>query len=133
MTAVQPISIDLAAIRAIVVAELDQAMRNAQRLASPDVSMPPSLLAACMWLADRQEFAATEAEEYFGWTPAKCLRFLYGLSPEARAEEIARGHRVLFEGNSRRAPLVDTSLTECARDPGRRVLKLNFGDRRAAA
>jgi hypothetical protein len=104
---------DVEAIRSIVVAELTAAMIRQQRTAC-DGSMPGHLLAACMWLADKGDFAPTAAEEWFGWTPQQCLRFLYGLTPEQRAEEMRLGERALFESAE---PLVDLSLTEVSADP----------------
>jgi hypothetical protein len=117
MTAFSPVRADLDATRAIVLDRINDAMVEAQRSAQSDVAIPNSLRSACMWLADQAEFPASEGEEYFGWTPAVCLRFLYGLSPQARAEEVAGGYAVLFVGNSRRAPLVDMGLTSCGGDP----------------
>lgn len=122
----QQIQPDLSAIRAIVAASIDEAMVRAQRLASPDVSIPSSLLAAAMWIADQSEFPACEGECYFGWTPEKQRGFLDGLSPTQRAEEVARGARVLFEGSARRAALIDLALTDVRADPARKKLGLRF-------
>jgi hypothetical protein len=123
----QQIKPDLAAIRSIVVERIDEAMVRAQRLASPDVSIPSSLLAAALWIADQAEFPTCDGEAYFGWPPQAQLRYLYRLTPEQRAQELAAGARVLFEGSARRAPLVDLSLTDVAGDPAR-----NFSNRKAA-
>jgi hypothetical protein len=97
----------LSAIRTVLVQRIDDAAVAAQRLASPDVSMPSSLLAACMWLADAgYDGEASEGEKFFAWSPAAYLRYLYGLSPVARAQEVAAGRRVLFEGRGRRPALI---------------------------
>jgi hypothetical protein len=107
MTAFAPIQHDLPSIRATLVARIDEAMVAAQRLASPDVSIPVSLLRASMWLVDQGYVAEPcEGERYFVWPPQDVEKFLSRLSRPAREDEVRRGYKVLFVGNSRRPALV---------------------------
>jgi hypothetical protein len=99
---------NLTAIRALLIEKINEAGLAGQRLASPDVSMPRSLLAASMWLAAQgYDGEACEGERFFGWSPSAYRQYLDRLSPNAVAEEVEGGRKVLFVGNSRRAPLVE--------------------------
>ena len=91
---------EVAAIRAIVVAEVDAAMRQAQRNCAEFASMPNHLVSACMWLAANGEFEASEGERYFGITPEYCRGYLAKLTPDQRMQEVSAGHRALFEGDA---------------------------------
>jgi hypothetical protein len=111
----QPIQHDLAAIRATLVARIDEAMAAAQRLASHDVSIPVSLLRASMWLVDQGYVAEPcDGERYFVWPPEDVAEYLDRLSPTVRADEVERGRKVLFDGNSRRAALVVPEMAVAA-------------------
>lgn len=98
----------LAAIRAALCDRIDDEAVRQQRLATPEVSMPSSLLAAGLWLADKgwQE-APSPGEIFFAWGPAAYRRYLDRLSPEQRTQEVSAGHRVIFEGRGNRAPLIE--------------------------
>lgn len=98
----------LAIIRAALCDRIDAAAIAAQRLARPNVSMPSALLAAGLYLASEGvDEAPSAGEEYFAWGPRAYRRYLERLSPEARASELAAGHRVVFEGRGNRRPLFD--------------------------
>jgi hypothetical protein len=100
----QPI---LAAIRAALCDRVDAEAIRQQRLATPEVSMPSSLLAAGLWLADQGwDEPPSPGEIFFAWGPAAYRRYLDRLSPEQRAQEIEAGRRVIFEGRGNRAPLI---------------------------
>jgi hypothetical protein len=100
----QPI---LAAIRAALCDRIDVEAIRQQRLATPEVSMPSSLLAAGLWLADKGwEEAPSPGETFFAWGPAAYRRYLDRLSPDQRAREIEAGRRVIFEGRGKRPPLL---------------------------
>jgi len=100
----QPI---LAAIRAALCDRIDAEAIRQQRRATPEVSMPSSLLAACLWLADRGwEEAPSPGEIFFAWGPKAYRRYLDRLLPEQRAQEVQAGHRVIFEGRGNRPPLI---------------------------
>jgi len=102
----------LAAIRAALCDRIDAEAIRQQRLATPDVSMPSSLLAAGLWLADRGwDEAPSPGEIFFAWGPAAYRRYLDRLTAEQRAQEIRAGHRVIFEGRGHRPPL-HASFTE---------------------
>ena len=98
--AIDKASSKVSALRAIVVAEVDAAMRQAQRNCAEFASMPNHLVAACMWLAASGEFEASEGERYFGITPEYCRGYLASLTPDQRMQEVSAGHRVLFEGDA---------------------------------
>ena len=107
----QPI---LAAIRAVLCDRIDAEAIRQQRRATPDVSMPSSLLAAGLWLADQGwDEPPCPGEAFFAWGPAAYRRYLDRLTPEQRAREIAAGHRVIFEGRGPRPPLL-THFAEAA-------------------
>jgi hypothetical protein len=96
----------LAAIRAALCDRIDAEALRQQRLATPDVSMPSSLLAAGLWLADRGwTDQPSPGEIFFAWGPAAYRRYLDRLTPEQRGAEIETGHRVIFEGRGHRPPL----------------------------
>ena len=77
----QPI---LAAIRAALCDRIDVEAIRQQRLATPEVSMPSSLLAAGLWLADKGwEEAPSPGETFFAWGPAAYRRYL---------DQIGRAH-----------------------------------------
>jgi hypothetical protein len=100
----QPI---LAAIRAALCDRIDAEAIRQQRLATPEVSLPSSLLSAGLWLADKGwEEAPSPGEIFFAWGPAAYGRYLSRLSPEQRAQEVEAGRRVIFEGRGNRPPLV---------------------------
>jgi hypothetical protein len=100
----QPI---LAAIRAALCDRIDAEAIRQQRLATPEVSMPSSLLAAALWLADRGwKEAASPGEVFFAWGPAAYSRYIDRLTPDQRAWEIEAGRRVIFEGRGGRPPLL---------------------------
>lgn len=100
----QPI---LAAIRAALCDRIDTEAIRQQRLATPDVSLPSSLLAAGLWLADKGlEEVPSPGETFFAWGPAAYRRYLDRLSPGQRVQEIEAGRRVIFEGRGHRAPLM---------------------------
>ena len=100
----QPI---LAAIRAALCDRIDVEAVRQQRLATPEVSMPSSLLAAGLWLADKGwEEPPSPGEIFFAWGPAAYRRYLDRLTPDQRAQEIEAGRRVIFDGRGHRAPLV---------------------------
>jgi hypothetical protein len=100
----QPI---LAAIRAALCDRIDAEAIRQQRLATPDVSMPSSLLAAGLWLANRGwADQPSPGEIFFAWGPAAYRRYLDRLTPDQRAAELEAGHRVIFEGRGNRAPLL---------------------------
>ena len=100
----QPI---LAAIRAALCDRIDAEAIRQQRKATPDVSMPSSLLAAGLWLADRGfDEAPCVGEIFFAWGPAAYRRYLDRLTAEQRAQEIEIGRRVIFEGRGHRSPLI---------------------------
>jgi len=100
----QPI---LAAIRAALCDRIDVEAIRQQRLATPEVSMPSSLLAAGLWLADKGfDETPSPGEIFFAWGPKAYRRYLDRLSPEQRAEEVEAGRRVIFEGRGNRPPLV---------------------------
>ena len=100
----QPI---LAAIRAALCDRIDAEAIRQQRLATPEVSLPTSLLAAGLWLADKGGAEPPSAGEiFFAWGPAAYRRYLGRLTSDQRALEIEAGRRVIFEGRGNRAPLV---------------------------
>ena len=100
----QPI---LAAIRAALCDRIDTEAIRQQRLATPEVSMPSSLLAAGLWLADKGwEEVPSPGETFFAWGPAAYRRYLDRLSCDQRAREIEAGRRVIFEGRGKRVPLI---------------------------
>ena len=103
----------LAAIRAALCDRIDEAAIRQQRLATPDVSMPSSLLAAGLWLAG-QGWAdePCPGEIFFAWGPAAYRRYLDRLAPDQYAAEVEAGRRVIFEGRGHRPPLV-AHFTEC--------------------
>jgi hypothetical protein len=97
----------LAAIRADLCDRIDAEALRQQRLATPDVSMPSSLLAAGLWLADRGLIdQPSPGEIFFAWGPPAYRRYLDRLTPDQRAAEIETGHRVIFEGRGNRPPLL---------------------------
>ena len=101
----QPI---LAAIRAALCDRIDAEAVRQQRLATPNVSVPSSLLAAGLWLADKGwEEAPSPGEVFFAWGPAAYRRYLDRLTPDQRAAEIEAGRRVIFEGRGNRPPLLE--------------------------
>jgi len=107
----QPI---LAAIRAALCDLIDNEAIRQQRLATAEVSMPPRLLAAGLWLADNGwEELPSPGETFFAWGPAAYRRYLDRLTPDQRAREVETGRRVIFEGRGNREPLV-ARLTEPA-------------------
>ena len=100
----QPI---LAAIRAALCDRIDVEAIRQQRLATPEVSMPSSLLAAGLWLADKGfDETPSPGEIFFAWGPKAYRRYLDRLSPEQRAQEVEAGRRVIFEGRGNRPPLI---------------------------
>jgi hypothetical protein len=100
----QPI---LAAIRAALCDRIDAEAIRQQRLATFDVSMPSSLLAAGLWLADRGwADQASPGEIFFAWGPPAYRRYLDRLTLDQRAAEIEAGRRVIFEGRGNRPPLL---------------------------
>jgi len=100
----QPI---LAAIRAALCDRIDAEAIRQQRLATPDVSLPSSMLAAGLWLADQGwEEPPSPGETFFAWGPSAYRRYLDRLSPEQRAQEVEAGRRVIFEGRGNRPPLI---------------------------
>jgi hypothetical protein len=100
----QPI---LAAIRAALCDRIDAEAIRQQRLATPDVSMPSSLLAAGLWLADKGwDEPPSPGESFFAWGPAAYRRYLDRLTADQRAQEMEAGRRVIFEGRGHRPPLV---------------------------
>ena len=100
----QPI---LAAIRAALCDHIDAEAIRQQRLATPDVSMPSSLLAAGLWLADKGlDEPPSPGETFFAWGPAAYGRYLDRLAPATRAQEVEAGRRVVFEGRGNRPPLI---------------------------
>jgi len=106
----QPI---LAAIRAALCDRIDEAAIRQQRLATFDVSMPSSLLAAGLWLAAQGwEEEPCPGETFFAWGPAAYRRYLDRLAPDQCAAEVEAGRRVIFEGRGNRPPLL-THFTEC--------------------
>jgi hypothetical protein len=101
----QPI---LAAIRAALCDRIDQEAVRQQRLATPDISMPSSLLAAGLWLAAQGwDEEPCPGETFFAWGPAAYRRYLDLLAPDQRAAEVDAGRRVIFEGRGRRPPLLE--------------------------
>ena len=100
MTAFAKITPEVSSLRSIVAAEVDAAMRQAQRGCAEFASMPNHLVAACMWLAANGEFEASEGERYFGITPEYCRGYLAKLTPDQRMQEVSAGHRALFEGDA---------------------------------
>jgi len=105
----QPI---LAAIRAALCDRIDEAAIAQQRLATPDVSIPSSLLAASLWLAAQGwEDEPSPGEIFFAWGPRAYRRYLDRLTPDQRLAEIETGRRVIFEGRGSRPPLLE-SFTE---------------------
>jgi len=101
----QPI---LAAIRAALCDRIDQEAIRQQRLATPDVSMPSSLLAAGLWLAAHGwEEEPCPGETFFAWGPAAYRRYLDRLAPDQRTAEVEAGRRVIFEGRGHRPPLLE--------------------------
>ena len=97
----------LAAIRAALCDRIDAEAIRQQRLATPEVSLPSSLLAAGLWLAEQGwEEAPSPGEVFFAWGPAAYCHYLDRLSTDQRAEEIEAGRRVIFEGRGSRPPLV---------------------------
>jgi len=105
----QPI---LAAIRAAFCDRVDAEAIRQQRLATPEVSMPSSLLAAGLWLADQGwDEPPSPGEVFFAWSPAAYRRYLDRLTPSQRTHEIEAGRRVIFEGRGNRLPLMPC-LTE---------------------
>ena len=110
----------LAAIRAALCDRIDIEALRQQRRATPEVSMPSSLLAAGLWLADRGwDEPPCAGEIFFAWSPAAYRRYLERLTPEQRGQEIEAGRRVIFEGRGQRPPLLE-HVTEiaggCVRD-----------------
>lgn len=100
----QPI---LAAIRAALCDRIDAEAIRQQRLATPDVSMPSSLLAAGLWLADQGwNESPSPGEAFFAWGPQAYRRYLDRLTPGQRAQEIEAGRRVVFEGRGHRPALL---------------------------
>lgn len=109
----------LAAIRAALCDRIDAEALRQQRLATPDVSLPSSLLAAGLWLADKGwEEAPSPGEVFFAWSPAAYRRYLDRLSAGQRAREIDAGRRIIFEGRGNRPPLIEFPA-EPASDPVR--------------
>ncbi|HWI85331.1 MAG TPA: hypothetical protein VNT42_03270 [Sphingomonas sp.] len=100
-------------VRAILCDRIDEAAVKAQRLARADMSMPSALLAACLYLASKGWMdEPTAGETFFAWSPRAYRRYLDALTPEARAAELAAGHRVIFEGRAGRPPLI-AQCSEC--------------------
>lgn len=96
----------LAAIRAALCDRIDAEAIRQQRLATPDVSIPSSLLAAGLWLAaEGWEEPPSPGEIFFAWGPAAYRRYLDRLTPDQRAAEIEAGRRVIFDGRGHRPPL----------------------------
>lgn len=109
----------LAAIRAALCDRIDAEALRQQRLATPDVSLPSSLLAAGLWLADKGwEEAPSPGELFFAWGPTAYRRYLDRLLPEQRVREVQAGRRFIFEGRGNRPPLIELSA-EAAGDPVR--------------
>ena len=97
----------LAAIRDALCDRIDVEALRQQRLATPDVSMPSSLLAAGLWLANHGfDEMPCAGEIFFAWGPAAYRRYLDRLTAEQRAQEIEVGRRVIFEGRGHRPPLI---------------------------
>ncbi|HMI19414.1 MAG TPA: hypothetical protein VK533_07715 [Sphingomonas sp.] len=97
----------LAAIRAALCDRIDAEAIRQQRLATSDVSMPSSLLAAGLWLTERGWIdQASPGEVFFAWGPPAYRRYLDRLTPDQRTTEIEAGHRVIFEGRGNRPPLL---------------------------
>jgi hypothetical protein len=96
----------LAAIRAALCDHIDAEAIRQQRLATPNVSMPSSMLAAGLWLADRGWLdQPSPGEIFFAWGPAAYRKYLDRLMPDQRASEIEAGRRVIFDGRGNRPPL----------------------------
>ena len=107
----QPI---LAAIRAALCDRVDAEAIRQQRRATPEVSMPSSLLAASLWLADQGwDEPPCAGETFFAWGPAAYRRYLDRLTSEQRMAEVEAGRRVIFEGRGNRPPLI-ARITEAA-------------------
>jgi hypothetical protein len=103
----------LAAIRAALCDRIDAEAIRQQRLATPDVSMPSSLLAAGLWLANRGwTDQPSPGETFFAWGPAAYRRYLDRLTSDQRCAEIEAGHRVIFEGRGNRPPLLARSTEQ---------------------
>jgi hypothetical protein len=97
----------LAAIRAALCDRIDAEAIRQQKLATPEVSIPSSLLAAGLWLADKGwEEPPSPGEIFFAWGPAAYRRYLDRLNPDQRAQEIEAGRRVIFEGRGSRPALL---------------------------
>lgn len=92
---------DLSKAREAFVERIDAAALNAQRRCRMG-GMPSALIEASCFLAEAGVAApASQGEAFFAWDIATSRRYLDGLSPTARADEIERGRKVLFD--SRRA------------------------------
>jgi hypothetical protein len=101
----QPI---LAAIRAALCDRIDAEAIRQQRLATPDVSLPSSLLAAGIWLAARGwEEGPCAGETFFAWGPVAYRRYYDRLTPDQRAAQVEAGRRIIFEGRGTRPPLFE--------------------------
>ncbi len=100
----QPI---LAAIRAALCDRIDAEAIRQQRLATPEVSMPSSLLAAGLWLVHHNlNDDPSPGEIFFAWGPVAYRRYIDRLTHDQRAAEIEAGRRVIFEGRGNRPPLL---------------------------
>jgi len=100
----QPI---LAAIRAALCDRIDAEAIRQQRLATPEVSMPSSLLAVGLWLADKGwDEPPSPGEIFFAWGPTAYRRYLGRLTAEQRIGEIETGRRVIFDGRGNQPPLI---------------------------
>lgn len=97
-----------AVVRAALCDRIDEAAVRQQRLASLDVSMPSSLLAAGLWLSDQGvDDTPCAGETFFAWGPAAYCHYLDRLTPDQRTAELATGRRVIFDGLGNRPPLVE--------------------------
>ena len=105
---------DLSKAREALVERIDTAALGAQRRCSIE-GMPSSLIEASCFLAEAGVAApASEGEAFFAWDIATSRRYLDGLSPTARADEIERGRKVLFDGRRAICPDIAAARRESA-------------------
>ena len=102
----------LSQARAAYVERIDAAADRAMRDAAI-VGAPYKLIqAACYLAANGVAAPSCKGETFFGWNLAECRRYLDGLDPTAREQEIEDGYRHLFTG--RRAILPAPALQVAA-------------------
>ncbi len=105
---------DLSKTREALVERIDSAALGAQRRCSME-GMPSSLIEASCFLAEAGVAApACKGEIFFSWDTATSRRYLDGLNPTARADELERGRKVLFQSRNAICPDIAAARREGA-------------------